>query len=125
MLQPQSRDEGGAVSAQLRRGRRGHLPAGDTPQRRCGNTSGWRQDGGRRKAAVSARVRPLLLFPAAAQETWVLVAEKIDSGEKPFLSSRSRGHRGAVMALPGGAAATLAPLEGPQMASRVGGALKS
>lgn len=35
----------------------------------------------------------LPILPGSSRKTWVLVAEKIDSEEKPLLSSCSRGHR--------------------------------
>lgn len=99
MPQPQSQDEG-AMFARLRRGRRAraagavccHLPGRGCPGR--GLRAQLRAETGRRRVW---RQRPahehgwLLAPPAAAQEAGVLVAEKIDSGEKPSLSSCSRG----------------------------------
>lgn len=109
MLQPQSQDER-AMFAQLR-GRCGWSKGADhllSPPRQTvplgagaaflntpadGDRTG--AAGGCKAAVFRLTVRTALssLFPAAAQETWVLVAEKIDSGEKPFLSSCSRGRR--------------------------------
>lgn len=84
--------------ARLRRGRRARAagpcavpsPAGEaqgrSPRARRGAAAG--------KAAVCGSAHGWLLAPpAAAQEAGVLVAEKIDSGEKPSLSSCSRGCR--------------------------------
>jgi len=42
----------------------------------------WRA-GGQAGGQAARLAEPSLLFLAAAQEAWVLVAEKIDSGENP------------------------------------------
>lgn len=64
-------------------------------------------------------------FPVAAQETGFLVAEKIDSGEKPFVLSRGRGRGMSCDGFEGQGGCHPGSLAGPQVASRVGGAFKS
>lgn len=77
-------------------------------------SGGWRVPGPRTRQGRAGGLRrqcQLGALPAAAREAWVLVAEKIDSGEKPFLSSCGRGPR-AVMASPGGRPGSLGVLDG-------------
>lgn len=78
------------------------LSSGAAPVRLCTSWYPWGQRwhrwrhgrrGGRKAGSVRAHLArgTVPALPGSSRKTWVLVAEKIDSEEKPLLSSRSRG----------------------------------